>query len=269
MAQVKINIRNRHFGICTLQYDRTGMSRLTENGSSNTFVRGAPDTVRLPVETGRSNTIILHEGLQRWMHKLCWERTPSMPEEDAKKSWRSLMSGTGETGATARAFTNYGGSNTNRDYINDANPDADPIRMDFVLCGGAFVRILRDDRRRKIKTEDCWVIEAIDPYGDFTRFHPKTHPWLFFFPTISVRIPYRDRNGTPTGKFIEYVSEPFPQYNDLSVMPILAQPGETCVYIPKHRITPCLNPKTPFRRTTASDQYHNYTTRAYPYPYPY
>jgi len=70
--------------VCTLQYDRVGVSRLTEVGSPNMRTFGAPDTVRLPVQTGKKNMITLTEKMQIWMYQLCRERVPSMPEADAK-----------------------------------------------------------------------------------------------------------------------------------------------------------------------------------------
>lgn len=266
MAQVTVRIaRNpQRYGICTLQYDRVGVSRLTEVGSTNTRTFGAPDTVRLPIQEGKPNLITLTEPIQKWMHKLCWSRTPSLPEDQAKLSWKSLMSGASEgNNRTARAFSNFSGSGTNADYINGNNLDTEPIKIDFVLCGGAWLKILGEDNRRNIKVEDCWVVEAIDPASDFTRFHPSTHPWLFFYPTVSVRKPYVDKNGTPTGKFIEYISEPFPQYNNLSVMPVFGQRGEPFVYVPKHRMHFSQTPKSPFRASTEP----GYTTYQYLNPY--
>jgi len=256
--------------VCTLQYDRVGVSRLTEVGSPNMRTFGAPDTVRLPVQTGKKNMITLTEKMQIWMYQLCRERVPSMPEADAKKSWRSLLSGAAEGNSrTARAFSNFTGSNTNADYINRANLDADPIKIDFVLCGGARLMKIERDNRKTITSQACWKVAAIDPLSDFTQYHPSTHPHLFFFPTVSVRIPVLDRKGSPNGQFIEYVSEPFPQFDNRAVMPIWGQPGEPFVYVPEDRISlvPTAGLRSPFRRTTERDPYHDYST--YPYPNPY
>ena len=264
-----IKRHTRRYGICTLQYDRFGVSRPTQNGNANTRTKGNPDTVRLPVETGKPNLITLEQDMQLWMHELCWSRTPSMKKEDAQLSWKSLMSGASEGNTrSARAFSNFTGSGTNRDYVNDANRNAEPIKIDFVLCGGAFVEILGEDNRQAIKSQDCLVVKAIDPAKDFREYHFKTHATLFFYPTNSVRIPYLDKKGQPTGKYIEYVSQPFPQYNDKSVMPIFGQKGEGFIYVPKDRITLADKPGSPFRNTVEKDAYHNYTTYNYPDPYP-
>ena len=193
-----------------------------------------------------------------------------MSEADAKKSWRSLLSGAADgNNRTARAFSNFTGSNTNADYINRANLQADPIKIDFILCGGARLKKIERDNRKTIASIDCLKVAAIDPLSDFTKYHPSTHPHLFFYPTVSVRIPYLDKNGAITGKFIEYVSEPFPQFDNLSVIPIWGQPGESFVFVPEHRISlvPTTELKSPFRNTIEKDSNHNYSTYMYPNPY--
>lgn len=255
--------RTSRYGNILLQYDLYGVSRLTQTGSTNMRTKGAPDTVKLPIPVGKTDWNYMTENFQRWLFKLNWSRTPSMPEADAKASWRSLFSG---QGVAARAFTDYAGSDTNADYINEAHLDAEPMKLKMIICP-SFVKIIGEDNRNVIKTEDCWIIEAIDPLSDLERYSLSSHRHLFFFPSISIRIPYRDKNGSFTGKFIEYVSEPFPHFNNLVVMPIVGRAGQPFQYVPKSRIALGDYPKSPFRNTTERDLYHNYTTYKYPNPY--
>ncbi len=256
------------YGICLLQYDLYGISRPTQNGNGFSKV-GAPDTVRLPTVVGKPDTITLTQPMQEWMHRLCWERTPSMKEVDAKMSWRGLTSGgTPGDGSTARAFSDYAGSETHADYINGANLDQGAIKLKHIICGGSFVKILDDDNRKTIKSTDCFVVEAIDPLSDFKKYHPSTHPWLFFYPTISRRMPLKDARGRYSGKFIESLSIPFPQYNDKSIMPIWSSPGEGVVYVPKDRLKLAHRPESPYRHVNTQDEFGN-TYRTYVYPNPY
>lgn len=255
------------YGTCALQYDRVGVSRLTETGNNNLNTRGAPDTVRLPIQVGKPNLIWLTEPIQLWMFQLMRERVPSMSLDEAKKSWRSLLMGNSGDGnnRAQRCFCDFSGSTTNADYINRAQLDKEPIGLNHILTGGTVLKIIGEDNRKNIKTDDCWIVEAIDPLGDFKQYHPSTHPHLFFFPTISSRLPYLDSKGKPTGKFIEYISDPFPQFDDKSVMPVFGQRGANFTYVPKSRMKVLTGArKSPFRHSTEP----GYPTHPYPDPYP-
>jgi len=247
----------RIFGQFKTNYEHTGESRPTNNGSGSNKL-GLPDTVKGVQENKVRDFVFLTEQMQKWMHRLCWERVPSMSEAEAKLSWKSLMNGGGGTEGTqmsARAFSDYKGSETNADYINMSNLDKDPIGMKSILTGGAWVEVLKYTR---VNGVEVVKISAIDPLSDFEQYHPHTHPWLFFYPTISRREKILEgKDNKFNGRFVESLSIPFPQYKDKPILPIWAQPGTDYVYMPADRFVERAVPASPFRGS-------NY---AYPNPY--
>lgn len=247
----------RVFGQFKTEYEHTGKSRPTNNGSASNKL-GLPDTIKGVQENKVKDFVFLSERMQKWMHKLCWERVPSMSESEAKLSWKSLMNGGGgQEGSqmSARAFSDYKGTETNADYINGANLDKDPVAMKSILTGGAWVEIIKYMR---INGVEVVKIAAIDPLSEFEQLNPSTHPWLFFYPTISRREKVIEgKDNKFNGRFIENLSIPFPQYKDRAVLPIWAQPGTDYVYMPADRLIERLSPVNPFRGSS------------YAYPNPY
>jgi hypothetical protein len=147
-----------------------------------------------------------------------------MSKTDAIKSWNSLMLG-------KRAFTNYAGSETHANFVAGTNLDADCMQLQPMACGGA---ILKKVDRRMIRGADCIGFQAINALGDYRKYNPVDHWWLFFQPTSSVREEIW-KNSRWTGTWRENISRPFGQYGGKSILPILAV-GDDVNYIPFWRV---------------------------------
>ena len=226
------------FGVVKLDYDQswlqddgttvTKKSRPSRNGVENR-IRGLPATARFMVTASNGGIVSLHQDLQLWMHDLCRQRIPSTPEAEAKMSWRSLTTG---SGMSARFFTDFAGSETHADYVNGNNLNKEPMKGKPLVTGGTILKIIGG---RRVGGTDCHVVEAINPTGNYRQYNPRDHWWLFFFPTISARVQVKDASGKFL-YFLEYISEPFPQYKNKTVMPVLALAGQSENYIPKGRV---------------------------------
>ncbi len=226
------------FGVVKLDYDQawiqddgsiiTGKSRPSRNNADD-GIRGLPATARFMVENSKRDNISLHQDLQLWMHDLCRQRIPGTSEAEAQKSWGSLTSG---SGMSARFFTDFAGSDTHADYVNGNNLDKEPMKGKPLVTGGAILKIIGE---RRVAGTNCYVVEAINPTGNYRQYNPRDHWWLFFYPTVSAREQVRDAEGNLL-YFIEYISEPFPQYKNKTVMPVFATAGENENYIPKGRV---------------------------------
>lgn len=221
------------FGLVNLDYDqswpasvvedpnrRFHVSRPTRNDAGRA-IKGLPATARFLDDT----LVLMTRDIQFWMHEMCWSRSPSMTEEDAKKSWRSLMT-------NDRFITNFAGNWTNADYVNGTLLNKEAMRLQPMTCGGAILKIIGETR---IAGEDCYIFEAIDCFGDYRSYTPETHPYLFYRPNNSVRVEILDSLGNWTGKYRENKADPFPQYKDNSIIPVFAV-GRSENYLPKWRI---------------------------------
>ncbi len=214
------------FGVVNLDFDQRWedgtyrKSRPSRNGSP-IYTEGLPATSRFIV-SGNSEYVLLKEDLQRWMHDLCKARVPSIGEQEAKDSWKSLMDG-------GRYITDFAGSDTNADYINGTHLDVEPMKLKPMVTGGALLKIIGE---RRLGGYDCYVVEAINPTGNYRQYSPATHPHLFFQPTIS----RREQIVTRWHALIEYLSIPFPQYRDNVILPVFAMAGMNENYIPKFRV---------------------------------
>lgn len=214
------------FGIVKADYDQLWedgtfrKSRPSRNGSSLTTY-GLPATARFIVGSG-DEYVSLHQDLQVWMHNLCKARVPSIGEQEAKDSWKSLMWG-------GRYITDFAGSDQNADYINGTHLDVEPMKLKPSVTGGALLKIKGE---RNLGGYACYIVEAIDPTGDYRQYSPATHPHLFFEPTIS----RREQIITRWHALIEYLSIPFPQYRDNTILPVFAMAGMNENYLPKFRV---------------------------------
>ena len=231
------------FGVVNLDYDQswfmdsgkwagkwvTHLSRCTRNGVGGNTINGLPATARFMVAGGIPDTVDLHSDLQLWWHGLCRERIPGTSDEEAKASWRSLTSG---TGMAARFMTDFAGTDTHADYVSGHNLDKGPAKAKPMVTGGAILKIIGE---RVVGGTDCWIVEAIDPVGNYRQFNPRDHFWLFFYPTISLRKPIFDTKGNFV-KFLEYLSIPFPQYKDNALAPVFGAAGRSENYQPKSRM---------------------------------
>lgn len=218
------------FGVVNLDYDQvwqletggtlTHKSRPSKNNAPLTTL-GLPATARFIV-AGNDEYVLLHKDLQLWMHSLSWARVPSMSEADAKNEWRGLM-------WDGRMITDYAGSSTHADYVNGTHLDREAMKLKPMVTGGSIVKIIGE---RRVKGVDCYVVEAINPIGNYRQYNPAVHWWLFFYPTISRREGVRARDRAD----VENISIPFPQYRDRVILPVFAMAGSNENYIPKERV---------------------------------
>lgn len=221
------------YGVVYLDYDqvwptfvideesrRRNVSRPTRNNAAR-YTKGLPATAKFLDD----RVVVMTPDIQLWMHELCREQVPSMPADLARNSWKSLM-------ADDRYITNFAGSTTRADYINGTNLDREPMALLPMSTGGAIKKIIGETR---IAGQDCWIFEAIDSLGNYRQYHPLTHPWLFYRPTNSVRVELVNSNGVWTGGYRENKSDPLPQYDDKSIIPIF-NVGKSENYLPKWRI---------------------------------
>ncbi|MDP1715131.1 MAG: hypothetical protein Q8L41_10345 [Anaerolineales bacterium] len=226
------------FGVVKQDYDQawiqddgsiiTEKSRPSRNNADDS-IRGLPATARFIVANSIRDNISLHQDLQLWMHGLCRQRIPGTSEAEAKKSWGSLTSG---SGMSARFYTDFAGSDTHADYVNGNNLDKEPMKGKPLVTGGTILKIIGE---RRVAGTNCHVVEAINPTGNYRQYNPRDHWWLFFYPTVSAREQVRDAESKLL-YFLEYISEPFPQYKNKTVMPVFAMAGENENYIPKSRV---------------------------------
>jgi len=265
--QIKISIAHKPareglFGVIKLDYDQRwynddgtyveSLSRPTRNGAAMS-VRGLPATARFPY-VGGAETVILYEPLERWMYSLCGGND--------LVSWRSLLSGgSPESGKSARFFSDFAGTETNRSFILGTNPDAEPIKVKPMGCGGTMIKIIGE---MNIGHEEGWVFEAVNPFEDFTKINMVEKFWLSFHPTNSVRIAITDVRGYFVN-WLEYISEPFHQFDGRALLPILAQNGREN-YIQKSRVR-LLSPTELIPSPYLNSVVSGFETPFYPNPY--
>jgi hypothetical protein len=244
------------FGVIRLDYDQRWynddgtyvekLSRPSRNGAAMS-VRGLPATARFPI-VGGAETVTLYEPLERWMYSLCGGNDPV--------SWRSLLSGSGKS---ARFFSDFAGTETNHSFVLGTNPDAEPIKVKPMGCGGTIIKIIGE---RNIGREAGWVFEAVNPFEDFTKIQDKF--WLFFRPTNSVRIATKDAKGYFV-RWLEYISEPFHQFDNRTLLPIFAQSGREN-YIQKSRVR-VLSSTEPLPSPYLNSVVTGFESHFYPNPY--
>lgn len=222
--------RTGEFGVVNLDYLQrwgadynyvTHKSRPSRN-KAGVSILGLPATARF-VENNDGGIVSLHRDLQLWMHELCKSRVPSMSDQQAKNSWYSLM----EDG---KFITDHAGSATHANFVNNTNLLKEPMKLKPMVTGGTILKIKGE---RRVKGVDCYVIEAVNPTGDYRQYTPQTHWWLFFYPTIS----RREQVVRPDHALIENLSIPFPQYNEQVILPVFAMAGMNENYVPKDRVT--------------------------------
>jgi hypothetical protein len=112
-------------------------------------------------------------------------------------------------------MSNFAGTRTRADYINN-NGLPPEIQIQPMVTGGALLKIIGEVF---VKHTPCWLIEAINPNVSFKEYHPKTHPHLFFRPTISAREWIKDAKGNYIEKR-EWFNEPFDYYGENTVVPV-------------------------------------------------
>jgi len=186
----------------------TKVSRPTRNKAPYNIPGGPalPATARFIDDTPVTFTC----PLQAWIHALCCERIPNTSEMDKKNFFNSLWRG--------NAFmTNYAGTDSRKNCINGDNPLEDYPQIQPMVTGGALLRVAGEVVK---DNGEYWLVEAINPEEEFEAYHPGTHAWLFFEPTLSARKPIVDKKKGLIG-YEEWYQEPFHHYEEKTVIPVL------------------------------------------------
>ena len=180
-------------------------SRPTRNGIAYNAVsgQGLPATARFVDDT----PVKFVRDLQYWVHGLCSENA-SISDAEKKAAFRSLW-------RDNAWMSNFAGTWSRADYINN-NGLPPEIQIQPMATGGALLRVVGETR---VKQTDCLLIEAINPTKAYNPYHPRTHPWLFFRPTLSVRQWIFDNKNNVIRKE-EWYNEPFSQYAENAVVPV-------------------------------------------------
>lgn len=219
---------NSVYAICYHDYDLQRLSRPSINHASRA-IKGLPETISLLDKNGY---VLLTEYIQWAWYNWCKNRT-SQAESENKKSFFSLTT-------SDRAWTNRYGSNAKggfpacANYPCGTNLDKEPMRLFPLLSGGAYIKIIGGIGTNVLE------FETMSSSEDLSKYNPLTHPYLFFKPTNSIReeiwwnkktheIVYKDDDGNYpedsiwTGKYIENMVTPFPQFDENSIIPIIAR----------------------------------------------
>jgi hypothetical protein len=145
-----------------------------------------------------------------------------MSDAQAKNEWRGLMWG-------GRMITDHAGSDTHADFVNGNNLDQEPMKLKPMVTGGTVLKIKGE---RRVGGTDCYVIEAVNPTGNYRQYNPVTHWWLFFYPAIS----RREQVIRNDYALIENMSIPFGWYSEQTILPVFAMAGMNENYIQKDRV---------------------------------
>jgi hypothetical protein len=190
----------------------TKVSRNTRNGIAYGAVSGkaVPATARFIDD----RTVNFTCDLQYWLHDLGCERIPNRTEAEKKAWFRSCY----RDNVWA---TNFAGTVTRQDCINNTNVGAGFPQIQPMATGGTVLRYVGETR---ITGTDCYLIEAINPLN-YRSYHPSTHRWLFFEPTLSARYwveyePGNDGHPDRTTKKQEWYQEPMHFYAENTVMAV-------------------------------------------------
>ena len=195
------------------------VSRPTRNHDAVRF-ESLPATAILE---GTTNLVPMTRDIQEWIYGLCWNKN-ALSEVEAKSSFKSLF----RNDAYA---TNKFGTTTCADYINGTNLNKGLPRLIPMVCGGATLKPLGE---KTIFGISCWEIQTINCLGDYRFYNPLEHPWLFYQPINSARRKIMDANNNWTGKWMEFFSNPFSQFGEKSIVPLMTY-GTNIGYIPKYR----------------------------------
>lgn len=150
---------------------RTHISRNTRNG----VAYGAPSGKAVPATARFSDDrfVTFTCNLQEWIHGMCSERAPWMSEAERKKDFASCF-------RDNVWMSNNAGTWSRQDCINKTLIGTGFPQLQPMATGGAVLRYIGETSRD-------YIIEAINPLGQFSLYHWTTHPWLFFVPTMSAR----------------------------------------------------------------------------------
>lgn len=213
------------YAMCIHDYDRVGVSRPTLNRAPRS-IHGLPETVRVMDTNGFVwMTPTIEDAIWNWNK----ERCPQMVTKQLEASYYSLFT-------SDRAWTNRYGSDVCANHPLGTNLDKEDKRL-FPLLGGGTVIKIKSGLGTNVLT-----YETMSNTDDFSQYSPTTHPWLFFNPPnsrrdeiwwmkqnhdIIVPTPLDINNPQPgtewSGKWIEHYVDPFPQYQEHSILPIITR----------------------------------------------
>lgn len=209
------------FGIVKLDYDqvwedgKTKVSRNTRNGVPYHAVSGraVPATCRFVDDT----SVKANCEIQQWMFELCSLRT-GISLGKRKSDWSSLT-------RDNAYITNFAGSWSRHDCINNTLPDEDFIQFQPMVCGGSLLKIVAENSK-------VYFIESINPFVDYMSYEPDTHKWLFYEPTLSARYWVEeekkdkvkfanDNHSDKTTPRQEWYNEPFHHFGEMVLLPVM------------------------------------------------
>lgn len=153
----------------------TRVSRNTRNGVAYNAPSGkaVPATARFIDDRFVNFTC----ELQQWLHELCCERVVGWTEAQLKATFASCY-------RDNVWMTNKAGTWTRQDCINGTNIGTGFPQLQPMATGGSVLKVVGEGRA---VGQDVYFIEAINPLVEYRKYHYKTHPWLFFFPSLSAR----------------------------------------------------------------------------------
>jgi hypothetical protein len=191
----------------------TKVSRNTRNG----VAYGAPSGKAVPATARfRDDRFVVFDcPLQHWIHELCCERIPNRTEDEKKAWFRGCF-------RDNVWMSNFAGTWSREDCINKTLVGSGFPQLQPMATGGSLLRVIGETR---LTGTDCYLVEAINPLAEYRLYHPSTHPWLFFEPTLSARYwvemePADDGHPNKTMKRQEWYQEPMHFYAENTVMAV-------------------------------------------------
>lgn len=195
----------------------TRVSRNTRNG----VAYGAPSGTAVPA-TARfvdDRFVEFTCPLQHWIHNLCKEKVRGWTDEELGKTFLSCF-------RDNVWMSNKAGTWSREDCINKTNIGTGWPQLQPMATGGSLLKFVAQGR---VKNEDVYYIEAINPLAEYLIYRPETHPWLFFYPSLSARW-WKDREDLTAEKNIlhldkttprqEWYQEPMHFYSENTVMAV-------------------------------------------------
>lgn len=153
----------------------TRVSRNTRNGVAYNAPSGkaVPATARFVDDRFVNFTC----DLQEWIHGLCAERVPNASQQQLGTWFRTCF-------RDNVWMSNFAGTWTRQDCINGTNIGTGWPQLQPMATGGSLLRFVAQGR---VKNEDVFYIEAINPLDQYSIYHPDKDIGLFFYPSLSAR----------------------------------------------------------------------------------
>lgn len=210
-GEVRSFPRNMILARVKLNFELFGVSRPTQKGFAK--IRGLPDTrTYIASEPSKNGRVILTPRLQQFWYDENVKRTSSRDKRFHDLSFLSLTT-------DDRYATNGAGSSTRACYPVGTNLEKRPMEMNLLLTGGAVIELVSTQTytvmKKKLLGFKC--IDALHP--EIEKFNSEDYPYRWYEPTNSVHVDGNER-----------ISEPFGQYDNLAISPIML-PGTDIAWI--------------------------------------